>query len=148
METRIILVVASILLTGECIGLVIVRLTNPFFRGAGWLGASFAFGALGATVFTLRSGRWENVVVVVAYSLVLLSFALQYVSFLKLSGAEFHLPKLGTSLLVLQVLIYVVFRNFHAVGLLTVVVFGFIDSRLLQFYERAGRAVRVDRRVR
>jgi diguanylate cyclase (GGDEF)-like protein len=135
METRIILVVASILLTGECIGLVIVRLTNPFFRGAGWLGASFAFGALGATVFTLRSGRWENVVVVVAYSLVLLSFALQYVSFLKLSGAEFHLPKLGTSLLLLQVLIYAVFRNFHAVGLLTVVVFGFAVA--LQISENA-----------
>jgi diguanylate cyclase (GGDEF)-like protein len=135
METHIILVVASILLSGGCIGLVIVRLTNPFFRGAGWLGATFAAGALGAAIFTLRLGQMGNFAVLGAYSLVLLGFVLLYLCFLDLYAIERHLPKLGTSLLLLQLLVYLVFRHFHGIVQLTVVVFGI--SVALQACENA-----------
>jgi diguanylate cyclase (GGDEF)-like protein len=135
METHIILVVASILLSGGCIGLVIVRLTNPFFRGAGWLGATFASGALGAAIFTLRLGQMGSFAVLGAYSLVLLGFILLYLCFLDLYAIERHLPKLGTSLLLLQLVVYVAFRHFHGLAQLTVVVFGI--SVALQACENA-----------
>lgn len=124
METHIILVVTSILLSGGCIGLMIVRLTNPFFQGVGWLGASFASGALGASVYMLPVGRMEGFATLVANTLVLLAFVLMHVSFLELSALDLHLPRLGTTLLLLQVLIYLVFRNSHSSVQLTLAVFG------------------------
>ncbi len=135
METHIILVVASILLSGGCIGLAVVRLTNPFFKGAGWLGASFATGAAGAAVFTLRLGSAGNLAVLVAYILILLAFVLLYVCFVVLSGSALHVPRLGTALVLLQVLAYLVFRNFHGLEQITVIVFSI--SVALQACENA-----------
>jgi diguanylate cyclase (GGDEF)-like protein len=123
METHIILVVASILLSGGCIGLAIVRLTNPFFKGAGWLGASFASAALGATIFALPRGSMGNIAVLVADICSLLAFIFLYVCFLWLSAIELHVPRLGTALLLLQVLVYLVFRHFHGLAQITVMVF-------------------------
>ena len=135
METHIILVVASVLLCGGCIGLAIVRLTNPFFRGAGWLGASFASGAAGAALLLLRFGGWENFAVLVAYIFILLAFALQYVCLIELTGLELHVPRLGTALLLLQVLVYVVFRHFPVQAQITVMIFSM--SVALQASENA-----------
>jgi diguanylate cyclase (GGDEF)-like protein len=123
METHIILVVASILLSGGCIGLAVVRLTNPFFKGAGWLGAAFASGALGATIFMLRLGSMQNIAAMVGYIFILLAFIFLYVCFLELSALELHIPKFGTALLLLQVLVYFVFRHFHGLSQITVMVF-------------------------
>ncbi|MGC1869841.1 MAG: GGDEF domain-containing protein [Acidobacteriaceae bacterium] len=123
METHIILVVASILLSGGCIGLAIVRLTNPFFKGAGWLGAAFASGALGAAIFMLRLGSMQNIATLVGYIFILLAFIFLYVCFLWLSALELHVPRLGTALLLLQVLVYVVFRHFHGLAEIMVMVF-------------------------
>lgn len=135
METHIILVVASILLSGGCIGLAIVRLTNPFFKGAGWLGASFASGAIGATIFMLRLGQWEDFAVLVAHSFILLAFALQYACFVELSALELRVPRLGTALILLQALVYLAFRHFHGLPQITLMVFSM--SVALQACENA-----------
>ena len=79
METHIILVVAAILLSGGCFGLAIVRLTNPFFKGAGWLGGSFASGAIGAAIFLLRLGHWGDFAILMAYIFVLSGIRPSYV---------------------------------------------------------------------
>ncbi len=135
METHIILVVAAILLSGGCFGLVIVRLTNPFFKGAGWLGASFASGAIGAAIFLLRLGHWGNIAILMAYIFVLLAFALQYVCLVELSSLEVRVPRLGTALVLLQVLVYLVFRHFHGLAQITIMVFSM--SIALQACENA-----------
>ncbi len=142
METHIILVVASVLLAGGCIGLAIVRLTNPFFKGTGWLGACFASGALGASIFMLRLNNLGSIAVLVAYLLILLAFVLLYVCFVELSGSERHVPKLGTGLLVLQVLVYLVFRHFHGLTQITVMVFSM--SVALQVCENASLLIRTN----
>jgi diguanylate cyclase (GGDEF)-like protein len=123
METHIILVVASILLSGGCIGLVIVRLTNPFFKGAGWLGAYFASAALGAAAFTLPAGRMENLAILVGHIFILLAFVFLYVCFLWLSGLELHVPRLGAALLLLQVIVCLVFRHFYGQEQIALMVF-------------------------
>ena len=142
METHIILVVASILLSGGCIGLAVVRLTNPFFKGTGWMGACFASGALGASIFMLRLDNMGSIAVLVAYILILLAFVLLYVCFVELSGSELHVPKLGTALLLLQVLVYLVFRHFHGLAQITVMVFSM--SVALQVCENAFLLMRTN----
>lgn len=135
METHIILVVASILLSGGCIGLAIVRLTNPFFKGAGWLGASFASGALGAAFLMLPLGPMQNIAILVAHIFILLAFVFLYVCFLWLSALELHVPRLGSALLLLQVLVYLVFRHFQGVEQVSLMVFSM--SVALQACENA-----------
>ena len=124
METHIILVVAAILLSGGCIGLLIVRLTNPFFQGAAWLGGSFASGALGAAVFMLRFGRAGSLAIFASNCFCLLSFVLLYLCFVELSPLELHVPRLGSALLLLQVIVYFSLRDFHGFANLAVVAFG------------------------
>ena len=135
METQIILVVASILLSGGCIGLAIVRLTNPLFKGAGWLGACFAFGALGAGIFMLRLGSLQHIAILFAHIFILLAFIFLYVCFLELSDLELHVPRLGTALVLLQVLVYVVFRHFQGREQIALMVFSM--SVALQACENA-----------
>lgn len=142
METHIILLVASILLSGGCIGLALVRLTNPFFKGTGWLGACFASGALGASIFMLRLDNMGSIAVLVAYILILLAFVLLYVCFVELSDSELHVPKLGTALLLLQVLVYLVFQHFHGLAQITVMVFSM--SVALQVCENAFLLMRTN----
>ncbi|MHB1673631.1 MAG: GGDEF domain-containing protein [Acidobacteriaceae bacterium] len=124
METHIILVVGSILLSGGCIGLLIVRFTNPFFQGVGWLGASFACGALGAAVFTLRFGQEGNLTLPLAYSLVLLALILLHVCFLEITESKVHLSRLGTVVFLLQALAFFVFRHSRNIQEVSIVVFG------------------------
>ncbi len=124
METHIILVVGSILLSGGCIGLLIVRFTNPFFQGVGWLGASFACGALGAAVFTLRFGQNGNLPLSLAYGLILLALILLHVCFLEITEYSVQLPRLGTVVFLLQALAFFVFRHSRNIREVSIVVFG------------------------
>jgi len=124
METHIILIVASILLSGACIGPLIVRLSNPFFKGLGWLGCAFGAGALGTTAFALPANGAGGSFVLIADTLILLAFVLLHVCFLDLCKGESRLPRLGIALLVLQALAYFVFRHFHDVQQLSAVVLG------------------------
>lgn len=112
METHIILFVASILLSGGCIGLAIVRLTNPFFKGTGWLGASFASGALAAVAFAAVVTRGEASLLMAADVLILLAFVFLHICFLELSGRESKIPRLGIALIIVQTLSW--FFYFHA----------------------------------
>ena len=51
--------------------------------------------------------------ILVAYIFILLAFVFLYVCFYGLPALELHVPRLGTALLLLQVLVYLVFRHFQ-----------------------------------
>jgi diguanylate cyclase (GGDEF)-like protein len=102
MAIRVILLLGAILLTCGSAGLVIVRLSNPLLRGLGWLGGSFAAGAVGA--FLLASyGRLPGLATIAfADVLILGSFVLLHVSVLELAERTSLFPTFGVALLVLQ----------------------------------------------
>lgn len=124
METRIILVVGSILLCSGCVGLLLVRLTNPFLKGLGWQGAAFASGALGATIFAKRAGMPADAFVLLADTLILLAYVLMHVSFLELTESGPLLPRLGLYLLAVQAAVYPIYRYFHDLRPMSVVTLG------------------------
>lgn len=124
METHVILFVGTILFSGGCIGLLIVRLTNPFFQGVGWLGASFASGALAATVFAVTIERGSHSLLMVADALILLAFVFLHVCFLELSESNSRVPRLGIALLLAQMLSFVFFLHLHDARQLSAVTLG------------------------
>lgn len=124
METRIILVVGSVLLCSGCVGLLLVRLTNPFLKGLGWVGASFASGALGASIFAMHVDVSASVLVLLADTLILLAYVLLHVSFLELTDSKYLVPKLGLYLLLVQAAAYSVYRYLHVVRQMSVVTLG------------------------
>jgi diguanylate cyclase (GGDEF)-like protein len=128
METLVILFVGSILLAGGCIGLMIVRLTNPFFQGVGWLGASFASGALAAVVFAVVVDRGAGSLLLLADALILLAFVFLHVCFLELSESESIVPQLGIALLITQVLSYFFYLHSHELRQLSAVTLGLLTA--------------------
>ncbi len=65
-----------------------------FFQGVGWLGASFASGALAAVVFAVVVDQGKGFLLLVADALILLAFVLLHVCFLELSESESIVPRL------------------------------------------------------
>lgn len=124
METRIILVVGSILLCSGCVGILLVRLTNPFLKGLGWLGACFASGALGAAIFTMRANVSFSGSLLLANTLILLAYVLLQTGFLELMGSKSLLPKLGLYLLLIQAGLYPIYRHMHVARQMSVVTLG------------------------
>ncbi|HEX4021118.1 MAG TPA: GGDEF domain-containing protein [Acidobacteriaceae bacterium] len=124
METRIILIVGSILLCCGCIGLLIVRLSNPFFKGLGWLGGAFAAGGVGAGILVFNISATSGVSVLIADTLILLAYVFLHLCILELTENKVRLPRLGITLLVVQAIAYPVFRSFNQARGLCVVTLG------------------------
>lgn len=113
METHILLITGSLLLSCGCIGMLIVRFSNPFLKGIGCLGATFAVGALGAIAFALDIA-WANAsLTLAAGTLILLAFVLMHACFLELNEGKLRFPKLGAGLLVVQGLVFFISRFLH-----------------------------------
>ncbi len=126
METHSILIVGSILLSGGCVGLLTVRLTNPFFRGLGWLGATFAAAALAATAFAVDIEWTVGSLLLIAETLILLAFVFLHVCFLELNDSESQIPRLGIGLLIAQMLGYFFYRHLHDVRQLSAMTLGLL----------------------
>ncbi len=126
METRAILIVGSILLCCGCLGLLIVRFTNPFFKGLGWLGGAFAAGALGAALIALRAIVSGDFLIIVADTLILLAYVFLHAGILELTENRSHVPKLGIALLVIQGAAYLVFEHLHEADRLCIITLGFL----------------------
>jgi diguanylate cyclase (GGDEF)-like protein len=124
MEIHPTLLVGSILLCGGCIGLLIVRLTNPFFQGVGWLGASFASSALAAAAFAVVVERATPFRLLLADSLILLAFVFLHVCFLELSDCDSRVPRLGIALLLAQTLCFFFYLHLHQARQLSAVTLG------------------------
>jgi diguanylate cyclase (GGDEF)-like protein len=124
METRIILIVSSILFCSGCMGLVVVRLSNPFLKGLGWLGGSFAAGALGAAILALHANVFADSSIIVADTLVLLAYVSLHVCILELTESKSQLPRLGLVLIVIQAGAYPVFRYLRSVNQFCIVTLG------------------------
>ncbi len=122
MQTRAILIISSVLFFCGCIGLITVRLTNPFFKGLGWLGGAFAAGSLGAILFTLR----PDVSVILPDTLILLAYVFLQVCILEMTESASLVPKPGILLLAGQAAAYPLFRCFHNVEQLCVVTLGLL----------------------
>jgi diguanylate cyclase (GGDEF)-like protein len=111
-ETDVVLVVGAVLLCCGCGGLLIVRLSNPFLKGLGWIGGSFAAGALGAAVLA-SPGISADASAIIAYSLILLAYVLLHVGILELMAGRPRLPKLGLTLLLGQAIAFPGFLYTH-----------------------------------
>jgi diguanylate cyclase (GGDEF)-like protein len=126
MEIHPTLLVGAILLFGGCIGLLIVRLTNPFFQGVGWLGASFASSALAAALFAVVVKQATPFRLLLADSVILLAFVFLHVCFLELSESGSRVPRLGITLLVAQALCFFLFLHMHEARRLSAVTLGLV----------------------
>ncbi len=102
MAIRVILLLGAIFLACGSVGLVIVRLSNPLLRGLGWLGGSFAAGAVGAFLLASYGRLPELATIAIADVLILGSFVLLHVAVLELSERSSLFPTFGVALLVLQ----------------------------------------------
>ncbi len=102
MAIRVILLLGAIFLACGSVGLVIVRLSNPLLRGLGWLGGSFAAGAVGALLLACHGRLPALATIPLADVLVLGSFVLLHVAVLELSERCSLFPTFGVALLVLQ----------------------------------------------
>ena len=126
METRAILIISSIIFSCGCLGLVIVRLTNPFFKGLGWLGGAFAVGAVGAILFAVRPDLSTGIAVIVPDTLILLAYVFLHTCILELTESGSLMPKLGIFLLAAQAVAYMDFRHFQNVEQLCVITLGLV----------------------
>jgi diguanylate cyclase (GGDEF)-like protein len=111
-ETDVVLVVGTILLCCGCGGLLIVRLSNPFLKGLGWIGGSFAAGALGSAVLE-SPGISADASAIIAYTSILLAYVLLHVGILELMAGKPGLPKLGLTLLLVQAIAFPGFLYIH-----------------------------------
>src|ERR1700761_4431213 len=105
MAIRIILILGAIFLTCGSVGLGIVRLSNPLLRGLGWLGGSFAAGAVGALLLACHGRLSALATIPLADILILGSFVLLHVAVLELSERCSLFPTFGVALLVLQAVV-------------------------------------------
>jgi len=126
MQTRAILIISSVLFSCGCIGLVIVRLTNPFFKGLGWLGGAFAAGSLGAILLSVRPDVSVGLSVIIPDTFILLAYVFLQVCILEMTESASLVPKLGIFLLAGQAAAYPLFRSFHNAEQLCVVTLGLL----------------------
>ncbi|MGC1783118.1 MAG: GGDEF domain-containing protein [Acidobacteriaceae bacterium] len=133
METRVILIISMIIFSCGCIGLVTVRLTNPFFKGLGWVGAAFAAGALGAIFFAARVPVSPGVGVIVPDTFILLAYVFLQVCILELTESRSLIPRLGIFLLVAQGTVYGFVRHSPNVEQFCIITLGlFLAIQALQ----------------
>lgn len=124
MDIGAILIISSIVFAGGCLGLITVRLTNPFFKGLGWLGGAFAAGALGAILFALRPGISSGLAVIFPDTLILLAYVFLHICFLEVTESRSLVPRLGIVLLLIQCAAYPIYCNFKHVEQLCVITLG------------------------
>ena len=128
METRIILIVGSIILSCGCVGFLVAKVTNPILNGLGWLSGSFAAGALGSGILAFTPDPMSEMSVFLADTLILLGFVLLNVCILQLTGRTSRLPRLGLLLLMVQSVAFVFFHRFHSVHPFSVILLGLLVS--------------------
>lgn len=123
-----ILVVGSLLLACGSGGLLVVRLSNPRLKGLDWLGASFAAGGMGALLLTLVARLPRFFGIVLSDLLILISFVLLHVAILDMRRHPSKWPKLGMSLVVLQLCAYCWMTFIHPLGRPRIALFGLLLS--------------------
>ncbi len=126
METRAILIISSILFFCGFVGLITVRLTNPFFKGLGWLGCAFAAGSVGAFLFAVRPSISIGLPVILPNTLILMAYVFLQACVLELTESVSQVPKLGIVLLAVQAATSLVYRHFHCVDQYCVVTLGLL----------------------
>jgi diguanylate cyclase (GGDEF)-like protein len=126
MEIRAILIISSVLFSCGCVGLVVVRLTNPFFKGLGWLGGAFAVGAVAAILFAVHPAVSDGLSVLEPNTLILLAFVFLHACVLEMTESASDVPKLGIFLVLGQAAVYPALRYAHNVGRLCVVTLGIL----------------------
>lgn len=139
-----ILVVGSLLLVCGSGGLLVVRLSNPRLKGLEWLGAAFASGGMGALLLTLSSRIPRFFGDVLSDGLILSSFVLLHVAILDIRGGRSRWPKLGITLIAIQIITYSWITFVHPIARGRIVLFGIIVS--IQLGQTALLLIRGTRR--
>lgn len=93
--------------------MLVVRLSNPFLKGVGCLGFTFAAGSMGALALALDIVHASAPLTLAGDTLILLAFVLLHVCFLELSEGKPRIPKLGVALLIAQVCAFLVSCSLH-----------------------------------
>ncbi|MHB8302522.1 MAG: GGDEF domain-containing protein [Acidobacteriaceae bacterium] len=101
-------------------------MSNPFFKGLGWLGGSFAAGALGAAGLNAMPDDPLSLYVLATSTLILLAYVLLHACILELTDARSRVPLLGTLLLLAQAAAFPVFAYFHRTRQLSVAALGIV----------------------
>ncbi|HTV08030.1 MAG TPA: GGDEF domain-containing protein [Candidatus Aquilonibacter sp.] len=150
MAIQVILFLGAVVLACGSVGFLIVRLSNPLLRGLGWLGGSFAAGAIGALLLGSYGHLPRLATVPLADVLVLGSFVLLYVAVLELSERSSLFPTFGVALLVFQAAVDLTLMytpsgfspsgsRIVIAGLLIAIVCGHTAFTLMRFARRAIR---------
>jgi diguanylate cyclase (GGDEF)-like protein len=117
METRLFLMTAMVLVAGGCIGLLVVRISNPFLKGLGWLSATFACGAVSTLLLYFDGHIPRFYTNVLANGLTLLAYMLLHAAILDLeqrSGRRVTIFSLVVfALWLASALIYTYARDSH-----------------------------------
>ena len=143
METRAVLIISCILFTCGFAGLLTVRLTNPFFKGLGWLGGAFCCGSVSALGFALRPNFPPDILIILPNFLVLAAYVFLDTCVLELIRSESLLPKFGISLLVVQIACFFTLRGVYDRELLCVVSLGYLlAAQLLKSAHRLKGALK------
>lgn len=124
MDIRAILVISTVIFSCGFFGLLVVRLTNPFFKGLGWVAAAFAAGSFGAIFFAIGPEISSGAAVILPDTLILLAYIFLHVCVLEITGSSSLLPKLGLCLLVAQAIVWAVGRNFANVEQICIIALG------------------------
>lgn len=89
METRLYLLAAMLIVSCGCIGFLIVRISNPFLKGLGWISACFACGTVSTLLFCFDGHIPRFYTVVLANLLAdLAAYVFLHAAILELTGSK------------------------------------------------------------
>ncbi|QHN04495.1 GGDEF domain-containing protein [Granulicella sp. WH15] len=113
MDTRLDLMAVLSIVGSGCLGLIVVRLSNPFLKGLGWLAASFACGTVSAALLLFHERAGPFFTVIVANGLILLAFVLVHSAILELYEKGIRISRFGLVLMGLYLVTHVYFTYVH-----------------------------------
>jgi diguanylate cyclase (GGDEF)-like protein len=100
---EVVLILGAVLLAGGSAGLLAVRISNPLLRGMGWVGAAFASGSGSCAGLLLASSLPVKFGTAACSVLSLSTLVLLQVAVLEMIDSKVRVPKLGVTLLCVQI---------------------------------------------
>jgi diguanylate cyclase (GGDEF)-like protein len=99
---EVLLILGAVILAAGSAGLLAVRLNNPLLRGMGWVGAAFAAGSASNSALLLTPRLPGSMALAMSGFLTLGMLVMVHVAVLEMNESKTRVPRVGTTLLVLQ----------------------------------------------
>ncbi len=113
MDTRLDLMAVLSIVGSGCLGMIVVRLSNPFLKGLGWLAVSYACGTVSAVLLLFHGHANPFFTVVVANGLILLAFVFLHSAILELYERGIRVSRFGLLLIGLYLFVQLYFTYVH-----------------------------------